>query len=87
MQASDGFFLKALKKSLFHFPNDLHGQPALILAKQPQILGGGDTSENSWWGCAARFFRSCPDFRPKNVIFHSHFQIRTLKSIPSRPGL
>ena len=41
MQASDGFFLKALKKSLFHFPNDLHGQPALILAKQPQILGGG----------------------------------------------
>ena len=40
MQASAAFFLKALTKSLFHFQNDLHGQPALTLAKQPQIPGG-----------------------------------------------
>ena len=33
-------FLGSFKKSLFHFQNDLHGQPALTLAKQPQILGG-----------------------------------------------
>ena len=37
---------------------------------------------NSWWGCAARFFRSWPNFRPKNVIFHARFQTRPLKSIP-----
>ena len=42
------------------------------------ILGGG---------CAARFFKSWPDFRPNNVIFHTRFQTRSLKSIPVfRPG-
>ena len=40
MQASDGFFLESFKKSLFHFQNDLHGQPAVTLANQPQIPGG-----------------------------------------------
>ena len=48
----------------------------------------GGTAENYWWGCAARFFRSWPDFRPKNIIFYTPFQTRTLKSIPVfRPGL
>ena len=44
--------------------------------------GGGVTPGNSWWGCAAWFFKSRPDFRPKNVIFHTRFQTRPLKSIP-----
>ena len=49
--------------------------------------GGGILLENSWWGRAARFFKSWPHFRPKNVIFHTTFQTRPLKSIPVfRPG-
>ena len=32
------------------------------------------TPRNSWWGCAARFSKSLPSFRPKNVIFHTRFQ-------------
>ena len=48
----------------------------------------GGTPGNSWWRCAARFFISWPDFRPKNVIIHTRFQTRSLKSIPVfRPGL
>ena len=35
----------------------------------------GGTPGNSWWGCTARFFKSWPDFRPKNVIIHTRFQI------------
>ena len=31
--------------------------------------------------CAARFSKSWPYFRPKNVIFHTRFQTRPLKSI------
>ena len=47
----------------------------------------GGTPGNSWRGCAARFFKSWPDFRPKNVIFHTRFRTRPLKSIPIfRPG-
>ena len=43
------------------------------------ILGGG---------VAACFLKSSPNFRPKNVIFHTRFQIRPLKSMPVfRPGL
>ena len=39
-------------------------------------------------GVPARFSKSRPDFRPKNVIFHTRFQTRPLKSIPVfRPGL
>ena len=51
---------------------------------------GGEkgTPGNSWWRCAARFLKSWPDFRPKNVIFHTRFQTRPLKSIPVfKPGL
>ena len=49
---------------------------------------GGGTPGNSWWGCAARFSKSWPYFRPKNVIFHTCFQTRPLTSIPVfRPGL
>ena len=36
--------------------------------------GGGSTSGKSWWGCAARYSKSCPYFRPKNVIFNTRFQ-------------
>ena len=50
--------------------------------------GGKDTPGNSWWGCAARFSKSCPFLRPKNVIFQPHFQTKPRKSIPVfRPGL
>ena len=41
--------------------------------------GGGSTPGNSWWGCAARFLKSWPDFRPKNVIFHTGFQTKKKK--------
>ena len=43
---------------------------------------GGDYSWKFLGGCAVRFFKSRPDFRPKNVIFHTRFQTRPLKSIP-----
>ena len=43
----------------------------------------GGTTGNSWWGCAARFSESWPYFRPKNVIFHTRLQNRSLKSIPT----
>ena len=33
-------------------------------------------------GCAARFSKSWPYFRPKRVIFHTRFQTRPLKPIP-----
>ena len=38
--------------------------------------GGGVNPVNSWWGwgCATRFSKSWPYFRPKNVIFHTRFQ-------------
>ena len=51
--------------------------------------GGWVLLDNSRWGCAAKFFKSWPDFRPKNVIFYTGFQTiyRPLKSIPVfRPG-
>ena len=51
-------------------------------------LPGVGTPGNSWWGCAAWFFKSWPYFRPKNVTFHTRFQTKPLKSIPVfRPGL
>ena len=34
----------------------------------------GGTPGNSWWGCAARFFKSWPDLSPKTVLFHNRFQ-------------
>ena len=42
----------------------------------PPRKGGGGlrTHGNSWWGYAARFSKSWPYFRPKNVIFHTRFQ-------------
>ena len=49
--------------------------------------GGGGTPGNSWWGCAALFSTSGPDFRVKSVIFRARFQTRPLKSIlVFRPG-
>ena len=38
------------------------------------ILPRKDTPGNSWLGCAARFSKYCPYFRPKKVIFHIRFQ-------------
>ena len=50
--------------------------------------GGGGTPRNSWWGCAARVFKSRPYFRPKHAIFHTRFQTWPLKFIPVfRPEL
>ena len=41
----------------------------------PRPRGGeGRYSWDSWWGCAARVFKSWPNFRPKNVIFHIRFK-------------
>ena len=41
----------------------------------PRPRGGkGRYSWDSWWGCAARFFKSWPNFRPKNVIFQICFK-------------
>ena len=45
---------------------------------------GGEGGRYSWEflvGYAARFSKSWPYFRPKNVIFHTRFQTRPLKSI------
>ena len=51
------------------------------------LIPEGGTTGNSWWGCGARFSESWPSCRPKNVIFHTRFQTRSLKSIPIfRPG-
>ena len=35
--------------------------------------GGGGYSP-TWWGCAARFSKRWPYFRPKYMIFHTPFQ-------------
>ena len=45
-------------------------------------------SANFWWGCAARFSKSWPYFRPKNAIFQTRFQARGPKSIlVIKPGI
>ena len=65
----------------------------LMLGNIPYSLGagggeGGFTPGNSWWWCAMQFPKSWPYFRPKNVIFHTCFQTRSLISIPVFiPGL
>ena len=40
--------------------------------------GGGGTPKNSWWGCAARFSKYWPYYRPKHVIFQTRLQTCTL---------
>ena len=37
------------------------------------VLAWEGTPRNSWWGCAARFSKSWPYFRLKNVIFPHPF--------------
>ena len=37
------------------------------------VTGGLVTPENSWWGCAARFSKSWPFFRPKKFHFPHPF--------------
>ena len=48
----------------------------------PVKTRGLGTLGNSWWACAARFFKSGSDIRPKILIYYTCFQTRTLKSIP-----
>ena len=43
--------------------------------------GGGGYSP-TWWGCAARFSKRWPYFRPKYIIFHTPFQTWPRKSVP-----
>ena len=55
--------------------------------KEPLLTGwcesyraaGGGTPGNSWWGCAARFFKSWPYFRPKTCRFPHLFSDKTSK--------
>ena len=71
------FISKRENKTFFYLSVGCHPTPP-----------GGGTPGNSWWGCAARFSKSWPYFRSKNVIFHTCFQTRPLTSIPVfRPGL
>ena len=56
--------------------------PETLILSQTKIPKGVGTPENSLWGCATRFSKSRPYFRPKNVIFHTRFQNRSLKSTP-----
>ena len=67
------------------YTNSVSIQSSTEVRETPR--GGGVLLDNSWWGRAARLFTSWPHFRPKNVIFHTRFQTRPLKSIPVfRPG-
>ena len=51
------------------------------------LTPGGGSSWEFLVG-AAWFSKSWPYFRPKNVIFHTRFQTRSVKSTPTfRPGL
>ena len=57
-------------------------------SEEKRMFLQASTAGNSWWACAAQFSKSWPYFRPKNVICHTRFQTRLLKSIPVfRPGL
>ena len=56
--------------------------PETLILSQTKIPKGVGTPENSLWGCATRFSKSRPYFRPKNVIFHTRLQNRSLKSTP-----
>ena len=77
-----GFVTRALFEVSADFVWISKGRPVLPRG------GGGSTPGNSWWGCAARFSKSWPCFRPKYVSFHTRFQSRPLKSIHVfRPGL
>ena len=38
--------------------------------------GGGSTPRNSRWGCATRFFKTRPYFRPKHAIFRTFIRSR-----------
>ena len=55
----------------------------LLLSSNKSNNGSrGGRPGNSLWECAAQFSKSWPYFRPTNVIFHTRFQTRPLKSIP-----
>ena len=67
------------------FPWQFGMLPETLILSQTKIPKGGGgvgTPGNSWWKCAAQFSKSWPYFRTKNVIFHTRFQTRSLKSVP-----
>ena len=49
------------------------------IAEGAQIRIPGGTPGNSWWGCAARFSKSLPDFGPKKYNFPHPFSDQTSK--------
>ena len=62
------------KKKKLSFMRVFIGQAALTFCS-PSLsysrgAGGGRTPGNSWWRCAARFFKSWPYFKPKISFSH-----------------
>ena len=62
-----------------------HNEHQGLVYKYIQIQTKGDLNlggipGNSWWGCAARFSKSTPYFRPKNVNNHTRFQAWPLRN-------
>ena len=41
----------------------------------------GGTPGKFWWGCACRFFKSWPYFKPKKTTLHIRFQTLPLKKL------
>ena len=67
---------KVANKCLENRARPCWGNPPAYVWKEK---GPGGTPGNSWRGCAARFSKSWPCFRPKNVILNTRFQTRPLK--------
>ena len=87
--------LYMLQKDLMRFLQSLSqvcqnqaSERKALLAEWDLVYTHVGTPGNSWWGCAARFFKPWPDVRPKNVIFRPVFK-PDLKIHTSffRPGL
>ena len=72
--------LSYYRKLTMHFINAIFFYSSQFTSMLIQITPGGIPG-NSWWVCAARFSKSWPYFRPKNVIFHTRFQTRPLIKI------
>ena len=52
----------------------MHRILSRLMSRPGGGVGGGVTPGNSRWGCATRFSKSWPYFRPKNVLFRTCFQ-------------
>ena len=59
-------------KTLFPFPFKRLPRRLFLTQKRQKCQGG--TSRNIGWGCAARFLKPLPYFRPKSLIFPTLFQ-------------